>query len=372
MRIRPLDGLRGIAACGVALYHIHPQGTFWMWSFVDLFFVLSGFLITSILLSLERFDLANFRGFWMRRILRIWPIYYLTMLGTLAVWIAFSLQKGHGVSVFSGFWESLVFMPYLLGSPEAGVNYLYFFGHSWSLAVEEQYYLIWPLLIAALSGRPAVLLAFNFSLLALCVLLRQHSELPEYLILTRADGIALGSCLAVWRLSPELYGSARVRGWLYLGLAALALWQLSDYFIAGYGGVVLGRRSYIVWFALLYATMVAALLEDRIPLLNRVLSTAPLVYLGSLSYAIYMFHLPIAEVLDKFHSAGMIGPKWVMEVAFWVLVIGLAAVSRILIEDRFEGLKRHFPLKLRPGLKEPAIVAASTNRSGTEPDRRRA
>jgi peptidoglycan/LPS O-acetylase OafA/YrhL len=77
-RLTQLDGLRGIAALGVVLFHCFGSAFFWMWSFVDLFFVLSGFLITGILLR-RPLDGAALKNFWMRRILRIWPVYYLAL-----------------------------------------------------------------------------------------------------------------------------------------------------------------------------------------------------------------------------------------------------------------------------------------------------
>src|SRR5438876_336938 len=83
-RILELDALRGIAAVGVVLFHAYPHTFFFAWSFVDLFFVLSGYLITTIVLRhLQAPDLL--KAFYYRRILRIWPVYYLTLIGVVVL-----------------------------------------------------------------------------------------------------------------------------------------------------------------------------------------------------------------------------------------------------------------------------------------------
>ena len=329
-RIRELDGLRGVAAAGVAFYHIHPHGTFWMWSFVDLFFVLSGYLITGILLRLERWDRANLRNFWVRRILRIWPVYYLALLAVLLLWFAWQYRHGQAFGRFSGFRESLVFLPYIVGDYAdlpPGTNYLWWFGHSWSLAVEEQFYLVWPLALGWMlraGWRRSVIVAV----------------------------VALGICAVAGHANARgaLPAWAQAAGrWLPYVAFASALALLAPYFHLGYsgGGHPTGSEGDHLpfLFAVAYASLVAIVLRGRLAPLNRVLGTRLLVRLGGLSYAIYMFHLPIQKLLDQFYNAGALGPRPLVEVLFWVLVLGSAALCRVLVERPMERLKSRFPLR---------------------------
>ena len=90
-RLLPLDGMRGIAAIGVTAFHVNPVSPFqfWAWSFVDMFFVLSGFLIGTILVRGISERTLSLRNFWIRRVLRIWPVYYLMLL-LVTVWALLS------------------------------------------------------------------------------------------------------------------------------------------------------------------------------------------------------------------------------------------------------------------------------------------
>lgn len=216
-RFHEIDGLRGIAALGVAFYHIHPYGTFWMRTFVDLFFVISGFVITGILLRLDAWDWPNLRNFWMRRILRIWPVYYLTLAGVLLLWFAWSIKHGQALRPFTGFWESTVFLHYIVGDYSTlpkGVNYLWWFGHSWSLAVEEQFYLLWPVVLWKWRTRPLTCIALLLAAAAGVLHVQANSALPDYLLVSRGTALILGTILAVvhhqreWRVAVEANPSA--------------------------------------------------------------------------------------------------------------------------------------------------------------------
>lgn len=355
-RIAELDGLRGIAAVGVALYHIHPMGTFWLWSFVDLFFVLSGFLITGILLRLDDWTWPNLRNFWIRRILRIWPVYYLTLAAVLLLWFVWSLKHGQPLRPFAGFWESTVFLHYLVGdyaSLPPGVNYLWWFGHSWSLAVEEQFYLVWPLVLWRLRRNPLACLAALFCLLGVIVGFRAlHPAVPDYLLLTRGDGLILGSLVAVLQHLPRLGSTMQERRFAFQALSVALLGAgvllVAPYLIDGYTflrkHVATSDPHLSLRFALLYAVVVWTVSSDLLPTLNRVLRTRLLVYLGALSYAIYMFHLPIQKLLDQLYNSKAIGSRLLVELTFWVLVLGAAALSHRFFEARFERLKSRFPL----------------------------
>src|SRR5947209_8320002 len=150
-RVKELDALRGIAALVVVLGHIGAlHGSFkvpYSWTAVDLFFVLSGFLITSILLRHEPTG-PFFASFYARRGLRIWPIYYLSLLALAAInpWLPTPYALD-GMPQFLTYTQTS-FM-YWTNDVRPGLHAL---DHTWTLAIEEQFYLIWPALVF-LAGR---------------------------------------------------------------------------------------------------------------------------------------------------------------------------------------------------------------------------
>lgn len=147
--IRSLDGLRAIAIILVMLFHFGIIGFGWLG--VQMFFVLSGFLITGILLNLkdsrERFS-GKIKTFYIRRVLRIFPVYYFYLLCFLVCWIIYKYPADFGYKVLYLFTYTYNFTRTFYGwtlSP--------YFTHLWSLCVEEQFYLIWPFIILILPQR---------------------------------------------------------------------------------------------------------------------------------------------------------------------------------------------------------------------------
>ena len=190
-RIPELDALRGLACLLILVYHFKPHLFPGGWAAVDLFFVLSGYLITSIILT-HSHQPRFLRDFYIRRGLRIWPIYYLTVLilaGAATVlprtfdFIALPSLLTYTQNV-SRYWSDSApeFAPYLT--------------HLWSLAVEEQFYLIWPLALCAVGRRGVVPL--SLALLVTSVVARSCG-LHWWLLLARGDGLALGALIAAAR-----------------------------------------------------------------------------------------------------------------------------------------------------------------------------
>ena len=198
--IPELDGLRALAIVGVLLFHLHVPGAEFGWAGVQLFFVLSGFLITGILLnSKARSD--YFSRFYVRRTLRIFPIYFL-LLGLVLVYALLRRLP------YSGFpWYAFYFQNYYIGWTSNHTQFPGLFAHTWSLAVEEQFYLLWPLIVWVLSPR---------SLIAFCCMLivggltfqiavgaiTMNHFLADAALPSCAAALALGALLA--SLNPEL------------------------------------------------------------------------------------------------------------------------------------------------------------------------
>ncbi|MFZ1263728.1 MAG: acyltransferase, partial [Chitinophagaceae bacterium] len=206
-----LDGLRGVAILLVVFLHNFGfmNYFFFGWLGVDLFFVLSGFLITDILL--KTLDKPNFlRNFYMRRILRIFPLFYLTLIIFLLIIpniksIPLDTQYYTGNQFW--FWTYLQNWLFVFKEPYGDKILL----HTWSLAVEEQFYLVWPVIIL-LIRKPKTILIVALLILVFVVIARYliwvykvedlaYSSLYTF---TRIDGLCIGSIVALLiRINPD-------------------------------------------------------------------------------------------------------------------------------------------------------------------------
>ena len=235
--IPALDGVRGIAAATVFVLHYGggAQSTFAPirilgealhlgWAGVSLFFVLSGFLITGILWDGFRQE-HWWRNFYARRSLRIFPLYYLSLL--LALLFALTIDAGqHNLS------SLLVYALYLQNIPTLMAHVVQFahivLGHFWSLAVEEQFYLIWPFLLFAIyrkSPRHAINLCVLGWLLSLAfrttvVLLHLHQDWAENFLAGRSGELFAGAFLAMLIREPAQQKDAILRS------APLCFWEI--------------------------------------------------------------------------------------------------------------------------------------------------
>lgn len=207
-RIPELDALRGIAAVVIMVIHLRFLGRYPIWGTafdVDLFFVLSGFFITASIMSGSKAR-NYFRVFYFRRALRIWPIYFLALVACLALnpvlprpdpldGLGFYLTFTQGVQHY---WGGV--MP----------SFSRLFTHTWTLAIEEQFYLFWPLLVYRASRRRVVALALP--LVAAPVVLRSCGY-NFNLLATRCDGLAFGALLAAMLKEPQTLAAGRLRAY---------------------------------------------------------------------------------------------------------------------------------------------------------------
>ena len=187
-RIVELDALRGLAAVVVVLFHSSQKRIPCGWAAVDLFFVLSGFLITSIILR-HGSSPGFLKSFYVRRALRVWPIYY-ALIAVLIVLSPLLARPTHwaGLPYTLTFTQSLP-LYWSMISP----TFSDYFGHSWTLAVEEQFYLLWPPLVLIAGRKRLPLLAL------VCLAVSSFLRLRGFnitLLGARSDGLALGGLLA--------------------------------------------------------------------------------------------------------------------------------------------------------------------------------
>ncbi len=338
--IPELDGLRGLAILAVVLYHCHPrlQGTWiyyaslWGWAGVTMFFVLSGFLITCILLG-TRDKPHYFHNFHGRRALRVWPVYALLLI---VVYLNAPWFIGPGV------WDAIKTAPWLayifcvqnlfhLTLPPA-------LGPTWALAIEEQYYFVWAPLVRFLR-RPWMLAAVLAAVLFCSPLLR-HANLRWITptnTLIHLDGIALGSLLALAFYTLKL--SRRV--WLAIGLAALVLGVAAAATIAD-GTSFLDSALAVAFAGAMLASIASTGARNPV---SAVLRRGPLAFYGRISYGLYMTHISVFIFFGWFDAAmdryGIAGNLAV--VAFRFIVTTLVATALWYgFESQVLRLKRFF------------------------------
>ncbi len=346
LEYRPgLDGLRAIAVAGVFLYHARPQadGTPYLpggFLGVDLFFVLSGYLITSLLLvEWEAGNRIDLRRFWMRRARRLLPALVVVVLAALILASIFArddLGRTRADAVSSLFyytnWHLII------------ANHSYFtltgrpslLNHLWSLAVEEQFYLIWPLLLVpglVLLGRRRlpmlVIVGIAGSALAMWLLYNPSSDPSRvyYGTDTRAFLLLMGILLAlVW---PWVERAARALPLLeLLGVAALIgtvllFLRMQDFNPTLYRGGDLAA-------AFCFAVLVGAVAHPATGL-GQALGVAPLRWIGERSYGIYLWHWPVVALMRPGLDISWTGPGVIALQA--LIVLAAAALSYRFIEQ---------------------------------------
>lgn len=283
-----LQGLRGLAVLGVLVYHCHPRlvGTWvfgaslWGWAGVNLFFVLSGYLITSILLE-ARGKPHYFRNFYAHRALRIWPMYALVLV---VVYLNSDWFIGPPVwqAVRQAPWWAYIFFVqnlFHLSLPPS-------VGPTWSLAIENQYYLLWAPMVRYL--RRPWMLASLLALALVCPPFLRHSH-PAFLLglpthtLIKLDGIALGSLLALGLYVLPL--SRRV--WLGIGLGCFVLGMAAVPLVPGY---CLDSAMATGFAGAVLASIAST--GARNPL-SVALRRGPLPFYGKISYGVYMIHIAV-------------------------------------------------------------------------------
>jgi peptidoglycan/LPS O-acetylase OafA/YrhL len=315
-RIPELDGLRGIAIFMVVAFHyLEQQGNvaaggitpilqrvvLMGWSGVDLFFVLSGFLIGGILVD-ARTSSSYFRTFYVRRFFRIIPIYFLWIAAYLVlVSVAGSFLQRHsnsGLTMERGWpiYAHFIFLQNMMIVPFAGFTGAWF-SHLWSLAVEEQFYLLSPLAVRFFSKR-FLTIFLKYLIVAipmlriLLMILHVNSWLVSVLMVCRADSLAIGMLAAVYlrregfreRLSKQTGILCGVLGVLFLGVLALWKWapQSQTWGMESFG---------FTWLAAFYVVVLLAALARKTSLIARTARIGWLRELGRLSYCIYIIHL---------------------------------------------------------------------------------
>lgn len=376
-----LDGLRAVAVLAVLAYHLLPKVLPGGFIGVDIFFVISGFLITSLLLTEHaQTGRIKLRQFWLRRAKRLLPA-LLTVIGiaaAVALFVRGDILVGLGRQIFGALTFSNNWVEVATGANYFDADNTRLFTNFWSLAVEEQFYVVWPFVLIIflslkwLRDRPKIgmYMCLGFALASALVMvmlfIQTNATRVYYGTDTHLFGLMIGAALAFWarsrvtdttlrRLYQPFWSLARQKLTQRLGLAAgvgllvLMILMSTDAPFVYYGGLLLA--------SLLTAAVIVATISKRL-FLQKVLSLAPLEWIGARSYGIYLWHWPIWVLLS--HALPIGSPWWTVPTLTTILTIVCATLSYRYIEMpiRMQGFQRTMAksIKRRAVIIDNAIV----------------
>jgi peptidoglycan/LPS O-acetylase OafA/YrhL len=366
-----LDGVRGLAVLMVLIFHFVGEMLTTNWIEraivgvtkygllgVDLFFILSGFLITGLLC--EARDKPHYlRNFYMRRVLRIFPLYYGVLALVFFVAPLIPTLRGSTLDYLierQGWAWAYAVNIYLALHQEWSFSYL---NHFWSLCVEEHFYLFWPFVVLALAARPKALMATCLAIslsamLARVIGIAMGLDFWTTVVLTpfKLDGLALGAFLAVLVRQPgglnwlvrilapvaAVVGGLVIVSFVWTGLVSRAQLEL----------VAAIRAS--LFQILLACLLIWAMISPKQLAVSRFFRSRVMVFLGTYSYGLYVYHHFISYYLvsnrtelDLEQWVGSHGLAVALQATVGIAIsVAVAYLSYVLFEKRFLDLKRRF------------------------------
>jgi peptidoglycan/LPS O-acetylase OafA/YrhL len=383
-----LDGIRAIAVLGVVVYHVGKvyRGGWQSWLSggflgVEVFFVISGYLITSLLLAeTQRTGRIDYKDFWLRRARRLLPALYLliaVLVGYLAL-VADGELAGVRHDLLAAFGYVTNWFLIADGRSYFEVTQLFPIEHLWSLAIEEQWYLLWPVAFAlgvrVLGRRPLVFVGVLVALAGLSSALMHAGYSTNgaskvyWGTHTRASGLLLGAALALvwapWRLRSEQARAAQTAStlpaWRFdaLGFGALALLLVYQRSIDEYDVSLWQwsgpRPSGFILVDLLTLVLIASAVHPQAQLLDRALRARWLGWCGTRSYGLYLWHWPILV---------LVGPRTGLDISNrWLLLAIQVALTLAITEASF----RYVETPIRHG-----AIGQAIRRAKEAPDRDR-
>jgi peptidoglycan/LPS O-acetylase OafA/YrhL len=354
-----LNGLRALAALSVVVFHLTqdfgqfnlspyifgtladgtPKG-FRMAGFgVTIFFCLSGFLITYLLLAEKKQQEINIKNFYLRRILRIWPLYYLYLIAALIIAFYFGLRFNGTILLTYLFFASNV--PFILENiPHVAEVTLPFLRHYWSLGVEEQYYLFWPWIVKKIKTKLEV---FVIAFIIVFVVLKcffhfffMHSVIAASFTVIRFDCMLIGSLGAIYyfnghKLFLKIAGSkiAQAVAWFFVLLLLTNIFHIAS---------IIDHE--------IVSVITVLLIIGQITIKNRLVNLDIKVcdFLGKISYGMYVIHPLIIFFSVKIFKDANLAPV-IKYAVVYLFVVGLTILSAWLSYEYFE--KRFLKIKMR-------------------------
>lgn len=355
------DGLRCFSVLWVLIAHLHINAPFPIsfmmargWVGVDIFFVLSGFLITTLLLrEQDKTGSVNIKYFFIRRTLRIWPAYYLTIFLYLLIgFIDFEINSNHA-NIDNVLDRLVILVPFLtnINVSLTGVENTIFL-HSWSLALEEQFYLFWPFVFVLLGKHRS--LYFAIGVILLCLFWRSYLAFTYeqgvpvmirtfYGFDTRVDTIMMGCLLA---LLMQKHTFVKIASRITQLPLFFQIFSLSFIFLiykiprwSGYFGNSIGYTL----LGFLIAGLITFLLFNSDGKISNILSQKLFVYIGKISFGIYLYHILIRNFfMDLFIPSDSSLVYLTYSVSVILGSILFAHLSYTLFEKRILFLKSKF------------------------------
>lgn len=357
-----LDGLRGLAIASVLLFHFltpaNPQGPVengitWLFAYgalgVDLFFVLSGFLITGILYD-SRADPRYFRNFYMRRVLRIFPLYYGVLAIVFLIIPAIPALRGSEIAGLKAHqawaWLYGINIYISIHNSWAALSYL---THFWSLAIEEQFYIVWPLAVWLLAAWPRRFLAFALAVAVISAGARVVASLCGVDLITitvltpfQLDSLALGAFVAVLVRQPGGAAGAQrlIIPTAVAGISLLVL-QFGVRHFSQYVNTLELRSA--AFHLLLAALLLKSLQTVTTTAWSRFLLSRPMVNLGKYSYGLYVYHHFLSHYFIAHHTqAALAAVTGSRVVALAMLALGGMAASMAVAWLSYEYFEKYF------------------------------
>ena len=343
---RDIDGLRAVAVLSVVLFHIDSSLLPGGFIGVDIFFVISGFLITGIITKGLEAGSFSFLEFYRRRIKRIIPVLTVVILSTLVVaqfiLLPEDLLRLSSSAIASQLFFANIYFTYFLDTSyfadDAALQPLL---HLWSLGVEEQFYLLWPaILVFGLYKFKNT--TFLLSILTLAIfsfvlgemLLSSSPMFAYYMLPARAGELLVGAlCFFLTQVKRESdipRAVIEILSWAGFGLILFSLvWISEDLGFPGLNAIPVTMGTALLIFS-----------GSRTPtFLSRVLSTPPVVAVGLISYSMYLWHWPLLAFVKYIYTDLTILQE---SVSFFLIVV-LSVLSYQYVEKPFKGDKRNFP-----------------------------
>jgi peptidoglycan/LPS O-acetylase OafA/YrhL len=323
---------------------------------VDLFFVLSGFLITDLLLK-SRETKFYFRNFYIRRVLRIFPLYYLVLLAFFIFSPILFSEKGPNTT-FSYYnenkmWFWSYFQNWLM--VHKGPAPVPFLSHFWSLAVEEQFYIFWPVLIFFIKNletlKKVILVLIGLALtIRICMWIAHPHEVEVFYCntLTRMDSLLVGCFLAV-HLKQGKEISVNLIKTILLSFITLIVASLAIFGNVRQDNLLFPTIGYSI-SAAFFGCVLYLLIRHETYLLPWLKHLKALSFIGKISYGMYVYHIPIYLILNYLlsltldeRSTSFLGHALVVSFLSLLLTIIASTISFYFLEKPILNLKKHFP-----------------------------
>lgn len=342
--IKNLDGLRAYSVIGVLLFHANLSSHFYYgWLGVQVFFILSGYLITTILLETKE-SKNYFKIFYTRRVLRIFPIYYFVLIFTV-IYALFSKLP------VKDLWYYLLYIQnYHLGWVNWSPQFPQLLNHTWSLAIEEQFYLFWPLMIWFLPKLKSFILCLIMIFAAFFVKYFLSLKYPGNPInwsntLASFDMLASGALLAIILKKFDI--KKVLLSCVFFSIITLVIYFLFFnlypshhlFWESNAKLTEIDGQAFIILVIPFISYLITYLIKNKNKFTKIFFSNIVIVYIGKISYGIYLYHFIVFSLVDNSFSNYSIVLVAILK---FLLTLIIAVLSWHLIEKKVLNLKKYF------------------------------